>query len=51
MFRSSDEGHSWDTISPDLTQNREEVMGTVPGGPISSNGSSLFFSSLIRSIA
>jgi len=51
LFRSSDEGHSWDTISPDLTQNREEVMGPVPGGPISSNGSSLFFSSVIRTIA
>jgi len=51
MFRSSDEGQTWETISPDLTQNREDVMGGVPGGPISSNGSSLFFSSLIRTIA
>jgi len=51
MFRSSDEGQTWDTISPDLTQNREDVMSGVPGGPISSNGSSLFFSSVIRTIA
>ncbi|MCH8961330.1 MAG: glycosyl hydrolase, partial [Bacteroidetes bacterium] len=51
MFRSTDEGQTWDTISPDLTQNREDVMSGVPGGPISSNGSSLFFSSVIRTIA
>jgi len=51
MFRSTDEGQTWEEISPDLTQNREDVMGGVPGGPISSNGSSLFFSSLIRTIA
>jgi photosystem II stability/assembly factor-like uncharacterized protein len=51
LFRSTDEGHSWDKISPDLTRNRREVMGEIPGGPISSNASSLFYVSLIRTIA
>ena len=51
VFRSTDEGHSWDTISPDLTRNRQDVMGEISGGPISSNASSLFHVSLIRTIA
>ena len=51
LFRSSDEGHSWDKISPDLTRNRQDVMGSISGGPISSNASSLFYVSLIRTIA
>ncbi len=51
LFRSTDEGQSWDEISPDLTQNRQDVMGEISGGPISSNASSLFHVSLIRVIA
>ncbi len=51
VFRSTDEGKSWDQISPDLTRNRREVMGELSGGPISSNASSLFYSSLIRTLA
>jgi len=51
LFRSTDEGQSWDEISPDLTQNRQDVMGKISGGPISSNASSLFHVSLIRIIA
>ncbi len=51
VFRSTDEGHSWDTISPDLTRNRQDVMGEISGGPISSNASSLFHVSLIRTLA
>ena len=51
VFRSTDEGKSWDRISADLTRNRREVMGELPGGPISSNASSLFYVSLIRAIA
>ncbi|MBW2263614.1 MAG: glycosyl hydrolase, partial [Deltaproteobacteria bacterium] len=51
LFRSTDEGHSWDKISPDLTRNRQDVMGSISGGPISSYASSRFWVSLIRTIA
>jgi photosystem II stability/assembly factor-like uncharacterized protein len=51
VFRSTDEGQSWDQISPDLTRNRQDVMGEISGGPISSNASSLFHVSLIRTLA
>ena len=51
VFRSTDEGHSWEPISSDLTRNRQDVMGEISGGPISSNASSLFHVSLIRTIA
>ncbi|MDH3639205.1 MAG: glycosyl hydrolase, partial [Gammaproteobacteria bacterium] len=51
LFRSMDEGHTWDTISPDLTKNRQEVMSEVTGGPITSLGSSLFHTSVVRTIA
>ena len=51
IFRSTDEGYSWDQISSDLTRNRREVMTELSGGPISSNASSLFYSSLIRTLA
>ncbi len=51
VFRSTDEGNSWDQISADLTRNRQDVMGELSGGPISSNASSLFYVSLIRTIA
>ena len=51
VFRSTDEGQSWDRISPDLTRNHREAMGMIPGRPISSNASSLFYVSLIRTVA
>ena len=51
VFRSTDEGRSWERVSPDLTRNRQEVMGETSGGPISSNASSLFHTSVIRTLA
>ena len=51
VFKSTDEGQTWQKISPDLTRNRQEVMGEISGGPISSNASSLFHSSVIRTIS
>jgi photosystem II stability/assembly factor-like uncharacterized protein len=51
VFRSTDEGQSWDQISSDLTRNRQDMMGEISGGPISSNASSLFHVSLIRTLA
>ncbi len=51
VFKSTDEGQNWKEISPDLTRNRQEVMGESSGGPISSNASSLFHTSVIRTLA
>lgn len=51
LFRSTNEGESWDQISPDLTRNRQDVMGKIPGGPITSLASSLYYVSLIRAIS
>jgi photosystem II stability/assembly factor-like uncharacterized protein len=51
VFRSTDEGQNWARISPDLTRDRREVMEEISGGPISSNASSLFHVSLIRTVA
>ncbi len=51
VFRSIDEGQTWQKISPDLTRNVREVMQEMSGGPISSNASSLFHVSVIRTIA
>jgi photosystem II stability/assembly factor-like uncharacterized protein len=51
VFKSIDEGQTWQKISPDLTRNVQEVMQEVSGGPISSNASSLFHVSVIRIIA
>jgi len=51
LFRTTNEGDSWEAISPDLTRNRIDTMGKIPGGPITSIASSLYYVSLIRSIA
>ena len=34
VFRSTDEGHSWEVLSPDLTTNDVSKMSEVAGGPI-----------------
>jgi photosystem II stability/assembly factor-like uncharacterized protein len=51
LFRTTDEGNSWEAISPDLSRNRVDKMQKIPGGPITSLASSLFYVSLIRTIA
>jgi len=33
IFKSTDEGHSWEPISPDLSRADESTLG-VPGGPL-----------------
>ena len=38
VFRSTDEGHSWEPISPDLTKNDPTKLG-VSGGPITKDTS------------
>jgi len=51
LFRSNDEGETWSQVSDDLTKDRRDMMRETSGGPISSNASSLFHVSLIRTIA
>ena len=51
LFRTANEGDSWEAISPDLTRNRVDMMQTIPGKPITTRQSSLFYVSLIRTIA
>jgi photosystem II stability/assembly factor-like uncharacterized protein len=51
LFRTTNEGESWEKISPDLSRNRLDKMQKIPGGPITSTASSLFYVSLIRTIA
>jgi photosystem II stability/assembly factor-like uncharacterized protein len=51
VFRTTDEGDSWDAISPDLTKNRQDKMQKIPGGPITSMWSSLYWVSLAQSLA
>jgi photosystem II stability/assembly factor-like uncharacterized protein len=51
VFRTTDEGSSWTEISPDLTRNRQDKMQKIPGGPVSSMWSSLYWVSLIQSLA
>jgi photosystem II stability/assembly factor-like uncharacterized protein len=50
LYKTVDEGRSWTRISPDLSRNRQEVMGKIPGGPITSIASSLYYVSTIRAI-
>jgi photosystem II stability/assembly factor-like uncharacterized protein len=51
LYRTTDEGNSWERISPDLTRNRLDKMQKIPGGPITTVQSSLYYVSLIRTIA
>lgn len=40
LFRSVDEGHSWQAISPDLTRNDKDKQGSS-GGPITKDNTSV----------
>ena len=51
MFRSTNEGNSWERISDDLTRNRQDKMQTLIGRPLTTIESSLYYVSLIRTIA
>ncbi len=50
LYRTQDEGQTWERVSPDLSRDRKDVMGNIPGRPITSIASSLYYVSLIRSI-
>jgi len=38
LFRSRNEGHSWETLSPDLTRNDESKLGVSGGLTVDSSG-------------
>ncbi len=50
LFRSLDEGQSWQAISPDLTRNDKSKQGTS-GGPISQDNTSVEYYSTIFTVA
>ena len=50
VFRSTDEGHSWQTISPDLTRN-DKSKQQDSGGPITKDQASIEFYDLIFTVA
>jgi photosystem II stability/assembly factor-like uncharacterized protein len=50
VFRSNDSGHSWQTISPDLTRN-DKSKQTDSGGPITKDQASIEFYDLIFTVA
>ena len=43
VFKSQDEGTSWEVISPDLTYNDDSVMTEVAGGLITKQGQAAVF--------
>jgi len=50
VFRSSDGGHSWETISPDLTRN-DKTKQQDSGGPITKDQASIEFYDLVFTVA
>ena len=50
LFRSMDEGHSWQAISPDLTRDDKTKQGTS-GGPITQDNTSVEYYSTIFTAA
>jgi photosystem II stability/assembly factor-like uncharacterized protein len=50
LFRSTDEGHSWAAISPDLTRNDPKKLGPS-GGPITKDNTSVEYYCTIFALA
>lgn len=50
LFRSMDEGQSWQAISPDLTRNDRSKQGTS-GGPVTQDNTSVEYYSTIFTVA
>src|SRR5258705_11875277 len=50
LFRARDSGHSWETISPDLTRN-DKSKQQDSGGPITKDQASIEFYDLIFTVA
>jgi hypothetical protein len=51
VFRSTDQGNSWEAISPDVSSNRQDKLAKMPGGQLSTQWSSLYWVSLAQSLA
>jgi photosystem II stability/assembly factor-like uncharacterized protein len=51
LFRSTNEGMSWEKLSGDLTRNRQDKMQDLIGRPLTTIESSLYWVSTIRTIA
>ena len=50
LFRSLDEGHSWQALSPDLTRNDKSKQGSS-GGPITQDNTSVEYYSTIFTVS
>jgi len=50
LFKTTDEGQSWEKISPDLTRNEKSMMGSS-GGPITKDNTSVEYYGTIFSVA
>lgn len=50
VFRSTDSGHSWETISPDLTRN-DKSKQQDSGGPITKDQASIEYYDLVFTVA
>jgi photosystem II stability/assembly factor-like uncharacterized protein len=51
LFRTTDEGNSWQAISPDLSRNRMDKLQKMPGGALSTQWSSLYWVCLAQALA
>jgi photosystem II stability/assembly factor-like uncharacterized protein len=51
VFRTTDEGNSWEAISPDVSAKRLDKLSKMPGGLLSTQWSSLYWVSLAQSLA
>ena len=51
VFKSTNQGASWEIISPDLTTQDESKMQVITGGPITSHGLSSQFPNVIYALA
>lgn len=50
LFKSTNEGHSWEIISPDLTRNDKSKMG-ASGGPITKDNTSVEYYGTIFTVS
>ncbi|MBI2833640.1 MAG: glycosyl hydrolase [Acidobacteria bacterium] len=51
VFKSMDQGQSWEVISPDLTRNDTSKMQEIAGGPITTTAFGWTISSVIAALA
>ncbi len=51
VFRTTDEGDSWEPISPDITTNRQDKMQKIAGGPLHTQSASSYWVSLAQALS